>query len=111
MQENYNYTVLGERIRNARKQKHLTQEKLAEKCDLSTAYIGHIERGTRSLSIETLIKLSSVLNVSTDYLLLGINNNPINLENIINSISSHKHSQYQKFISVVKILAENIDKL
>ena len=48
MKSEFDYAALGERIRRARKQKHLTQEQLAEACDLSTAHIGHIERGTRA---------------------------------------------------------------
>ena len=55
MKSDFDYIALGERIRKARKKKLLTQEQLAEACNLSTAHIGHIERGTRALSIESLI--------------------------------------------------------
>ncbi len=112
MKNDFDYTALGERIRKARKQRHLTQEQLAEECNLSTAHIGHIERGTRALSIESLITISEVLNVSTDYLLLDISNSTDKkLSNILTAIDTVNNDKYNKLYSVVKILAENIDKL
>ncbi len=49
----------------------LTQEKLAEKIDVSTAFIGNLEsnRIKQGLSVYTLYKLSKALNVSVDDLL------------------------------------------
>ena len=60
---------LGNRIRLSRQSAHLTQEQLAEKMGVCTSFIGHIERGTRVTSLETLVTLCNVLNVSMDYLL------------------------------------------
>lgn len=112
MKSEFDYAALGERIRRARKQKHLTQEQLAEACDLSTAHIGHIERGTRALSIESLITISEVLNVSTDYLLLDISNSADKkMSGILNAIENVNNDKYKRLYSVIKILAENIDKL
>lgn len=112
MKNKFDYQALGKRIRSLRKQRHLTQEQLAEACDLSTAHIGHIERGTRALSIESLITIASVLETSTDYLLLDVSNNTEkHLSGVFNAINSYNNSNFDKFYSVVKILAENIDKL
>ena len=112
MKESFDYTALGERIRRARKQKRMTQENLAEACDLSTAHIGHIERGTRALSIESLVTISEVLEVSTDYLLMDISNSEEkNLSGIFSAIDNIKSDKYNKLYSVIKILIENIDKL
>ena len=112
MKNDFDYVALGQRIRKARKEQGLTQEQLAEACDLSTAHIGHIERGTRALSIESLITISNMLNVSTDYLLLDISNNSDNrLSGIFNALGNVEKNQFEKFYSVTKILAENIDKL
>ena len=43
MKSNYDYKALGERTGKIRKSRGLMLERLAEKYDLSTAYIGHIE--------------------------------------------------------------------
>ncbi|MBR5874493.1 MAG: helix-turn-helix transcriptional regulator [Oscillospiraceae bacterium] len=47
----------------------LTQEGLAEKIGVSTSFIGHIERGSRKLSVETLYSLCVALDVSADFLI------------------------------------------
>lgn len=56
-----NYQDLGLRVRDARKAKHLTQEQLAEKVGISSSFMGHIERGTRIASIDTLVSICNVL--------------------------------------------------
>lgn len=63
------YAALGHRIRQQRKLRKLTQEALASAADVSTSYIGHIERGLKRCSLETLINLANVLDVTPDFLL------------------------------------------
>lgn len=61
-----NYVLMGQRIKQARKQKRLTQIELAELAGVSASFLGHIERGSRVASIETLCGLCRALNVSSD---------------------------------------------
>ena len=63
------YASLGMRIRKERTLRGWTQEQLAEKANISLSFLGHIERGTRKASLETLVALSNVLTVSPDELL------------------------------------------
>lgn len=63
------YKRLGIRIREERLKLNLTQAKLAEAVEISDTYMGAIERGERSLTLETLVKLSNRLGVTVDYLL------------------------------------------
>lgn len=63
------YVGLGKRIRTQRKMLDMTQEELAAAIDVSTSFIGHIERGTRKLSVDTLVKLADALKISCDQLL------------------------------------------
>lgn len=60
---------LGERIREERRNLSLTQAQLAEAVDISDTYMGAIERGERSLSLDTLVTLAGRLGVTVDYLL------------------------------------------
>ena len=62
-------SALGKRIREERLRLSLTQEVLAEDVELTTAYIGQIERGERNLTLENLIKVANRLGVTVDYLL------------------------------------------
>lgn len=63
------YQALGKRIREERLKLHLTQEKLAEDIGVSNTYIGLIERGERSLTLDTLVRLANRLGITIDYLL------------------------------------------
>lgn len=63
------YEALGLRIRNRRKSLKMTQEELASASDVSTSYIGHIERGLKHCSLETLIAICNTLKISPDFLL------------------------------------------
>lgn len=56
--------LIGERIRQLRKAKKLTQEELAEKAGVNASYMGTVERGERNISIETLEKIIQGLDVS-----------------------------------------------
>lgn len=64
-----NYQALGRRIRMQRRLNGMTQEQMSERADISLSFYGHIERGTRKPSLETLVIIANVLGVSTDMLL------------------------------------------
>lgn len=63
------YQDLGRRIKQQRILAQMTQEKLAEKAGISLSFLGHIERGTRKASLDTLVKLCNALKVSPRVLL------------------------------------------
>lgn len=65
-------TLLGKRIREERLRSGLTQEQTAEYINVSTTYIGLIERGERSVTLEKLIDLANCFQVSVDYLLQDV---------------------------------------
>lgn len=65
------YALLGKRLAELRKQKKLTQEKLAEKTGLANNYISNIENNRSIPSLETLVKLCDALGVTPNEILLG----------------------------------------
>lgn len=65
---------LAENIKKLRIQKHLTQSELGKRVGVTTSTIASYESQDRLPSIAVLIKLSSVFNISIEYL-LGINKN------------------------------------
>ena len=73
------YTALGKRIASLRRKRRLTQEQLAEKTELSTNYISHIENSRSIPSLETLMKLCAALEITPNELLLGTSQNMIDL--------------------------------
>jgi len=54
----------GERVRQLRKQKGLSQEDLAFACDLDRTYIGGVERGERNISLINIFKIAKALGIS-----------------------------------------------
>ena len=62
---------VGKRIMERRKKMGLTQEQLAEKCELTTQAVSYFESGKRAMRPENLMKIALGLGVSTDYLLTG----------------------------------------
>ncbi|WP_160690094.1 helix-turn-helix transcriptional regulator [Clostridium sp. C2-6-12] len=63
------YIMLGKRIKEERLKLNLTQEQLAEAVNISTSYMGQIERGERNVTLDTLLRITYKLNVSVDYIL------------------------------------------
>ena len=55
--------LLGEAVRAKRKRAEFSQEKLAEKADLSTVFISRIERGVESPSVDNLVRIARALGV------------------------------------------------
>ena len=54
---------LGQRLRALRKQHALSQEKLGEKSGLSGKFIGEVERGEKSISIDSLYHVAVALDI------------------------------------------------
>ena len=76
------YKRLGKRIREERLRLHLTQAQLAEDIDISDTYMGAIERGERSLTLDTLVRLVNRLGVTVDYMLSdSVSDNDSNIMN------------------------------
>ena len=61
-------------IREIRKKREMTQQELANKCDITRQYVVKIERGQVNPSIKLLKKISLVLDVDIHYLIDNIIN-------------------------------------
>ena len=65
------YVLLGERIKFWRQYRNFTQEKLAEKVELTPGFISLIETGKKRASLETLIRVCKELEITLNDLLVG----------------------------------------
>lgn len=68
-QATIDFVRMGAIIKQARKNAGITQEQLSEIIDVTPAFVGHIERGERSVSLKTLFAIAESLDISFDYLL------------------------------------------
>lgn len=66
-----NYKLIGKRIKELRLKKRLSQEKLAERCNLSVSYISYIESAKRKVSLEVLIDIGNNLGTTLNNFLIG----------------------------------------
>ena len=72
------YNIVGERIKKARLDKKLTQEKIAEQLDVSVAFLSRVERGSSHINLKRLNQLCSILDVTEGYILSGSSDNSKN---------------------------------
>ncbi len=68
MKTDLNYTVVGNRIKEARMSKNLTQYQLAEIIDTNQKQLSSIECGAHRVYVDTLYAIARALDVSVDYL-------------------------------------------
>lgn len=63
--------IIGNKIYQLRRSINMTQQELAEKVGISVTFLSEIENGRKSMSVDTLIKLSKSLQVSLDTIVFG----------------------------------------
>lgn len=63
----------GNRVRELRKSRGLSQEALADLAELDRSYIGGVERGDRNISLNNIQKLSKALNIKISELFKDLN--------------------------------------
>ena len=67
----YDYSVVGQRIKSARNAKHYTQDYVSSKANIGEKFLSQVECGKAGLSVNSLIEICSILEVSPDYILFG----------------------------------------
>lgn len=93
-----NLISLGQRIRQMRKRKGLTQLSLSEQLGLSPTYISYIESGSKSMSLSTFIEVANILNVTADELLVDSLVNTVKVSNHELTALLSDCSEYEKHI-------------
>lgn len=102
---------LGLRIRYYRKRKQMSQEKLAEICNLHPTYIGQLERGEKNATIESIYKISHGLNIPLNKLMENLEvfetaesvspNIPLEIYHQLLSMPFEKQQKIQKIIQEI----------
>ncbi len=89
----------------------MSREKLAEVLDLSSVFIGQIERGERKMSLDTLCKIADFLNISLDYLVNGYSklSREIDIEQIKSLINRCSRHEMSLITDVLSAILSNLD--
>ena len=100
------YKIIGKRIKNARLNKNLTQEKLAEMLNISIAYLSRVETGTTKINLKRLDEICKILEISDTEILSGTSDTSINylnsdLGNIFNNCSPEKQRLIYEIANII----------
>lgn len=103
------YNIIGERLKQARLNKNLTQEKLAEKLDVSVAFLSRIERGSSHINLTRLNQICTILNISESEILNGASKDSSlylskDFSNLLKNCPPEKINLIYK---VAKVISEN----
>lgn len=106
------YIAMGQKIRNARIKKCLTQEVLAEKADLSITHISAIENANTGIGLQALVDIANELHVSIDFLLLNSMDSNLVIESEIkNILSDCSDKEAHVLLELLKASKDAIKKL
>jgi len=110
--EKLDYKQIGEKIRHKRKERKWTQYELAEKCHVSMAFIGHIERGTRIMSMDTFVTICNVLGTSADELLWDtVRVSDSKMQRMLDSAESGHPESYELYVRIMESVAEVMNQV
>ena len=103
------YNIIGERLKQARINKKFTQEKLAEKLEVSVAFLSRIERGSSFINLKRLNQICSILDVTEGEILNGVSRNSDiylnkDLSNLIKNCPPEKISL---IYNIAKVIIDN----
>lgn len=107
--------TMGERIKTLRKSIDISQREFSKRINISQGSLSDIEKGRNKPSIETLISISTMFNVSLDWLINGELNKNINknteilIQQITNNLIKKFHEEKQKIVKEATIHNEIID--
>lgn len=105
------YVKLGEKIKRERVHNRLTQEMLAEMAEITSSYVGQIERGERKVTLSKLVRIANVLNVSVDYLLsdtIDMIEDDLQIE-VKNAMNNMAEKDKKMVIDIIKIINDYKD--
>lgn len=107
-----NYTDIGKQIRYERNKQHITQEKLAELCNISIPHMSNIENANTKVSLPVLVDIANALNCTVDQLLCNSlqNNSEVSTSIIGDILSGCSNSQKAIIMDTIVSLKDSFAK-
>lgn len=105
-EKDIDYTAIGLRLKQFRKEKGITQESIANQLGVTVAYISNVENNKVKLNLRVLSYYANLLGVSIDYLLYTdrskVNSLDAEILKMLESFSNHEKEQLIKILHVLK---------
>ncbi len=100
---------IGQNIKEKRLAKSWKQSTLAEKVDLTTSYVGMIERGEKIPKLETFIHITNALDSTSDEILSGVLNRgyEIRMSEYIKKIENLSKEEQSKIFEVLDVMLKD----
>lgn len=101
-----NFDFIGQRIREVRNDKHLTQEYLANATGVNVSHISNIETNKVKVSLTLLVQICNALDVTMDYLLENEYHRPTSIieKELLNTIKDMKKEKQETLLRIAKVL-------
>ncbi|MBE5952098.1 MAG: helix-turn-helix transcriptional regulator [Lachnospiraceae bacterium] len=108
-----NFKLIGRRVREVRTERGISQQELAARCKTSAQYLSQIENGRKQASLQVLVAVAEVLEISLNELLTGNQvNNPLEYQRdmvrlLADCSSYEKRVLFEMLLSMKAVLREN----
>lgn len=107
MENNFSFDV-GERLREFRQSRAMSQEQVAHIADITPAYLGQVERGLKNITVHTLKKVCNALNITLADFFSTANEHDTSIDEISNQIIHQLHNksepEKQAILRLVKLV-------
>ena len=102
------FNIIGQRLKEARNKKHITQQQLAEEIDVSVPFLSKVECGKNHINLKRLSEICNILGVSEGYILKGTSSNSkIYLDSEFSDILKKCSPKKQKLIyNIAKLISD-----
>ena len=106
------YAEIGKNIRAARKQLNMSCEELAEKSGLSAKFIGNIERGEKTVSLDSFVSIANALGASADTLLgsMLVNGYQVKASRLCEQIEALSPNKRKKILELIEVFLKDEDQ-
>ena len=92
MENNFSFDV-GQQLREFRQSRAMSQEQVAHIADITPAYLGQVERGTKNITVHTLQKVCNALNISLAEFFCTTKEADRNMDEVSNQIIHQLHNK------------------
>lgn len=103
------YKIIGKRLKQARIDSGLTQEMLAEKLNVSVAFLSRIETGSSHINLHRLEQICRITGISEGFILNGVSEEASNYlsEEFSELLKNCSSEQLKLIYNIAKLIKEN----
>ena len=104
--QDIDFAFIGQRIREVRCSKRLTQEYVGNMAGVNSTHISNIELNKVKVSLSTLVRICNAMDITVDYLLENEYHNPVSVleKEIFNAIKDMPKEKQEVILRIARVL-------